>query len=367
MISILIADDDIAKISSIIDAIHLYYKNQVEIKQASNVQEALEVLRDNHFHLLISDLLMPLRATEQPNEKGGEVLIKEIYKKRNKVNTPIYIVGLTQFKEVSHNFTSVWKVWQYNISEEDWKLKLRDLIFHISRIDSKIVKEKKPTLFVEGISDKEILMISFSIFFPQFINKISIETVNYGAGASWIQRQIIIWAKTLFRVDEEYVQALGLFDNDQAGLDAMESVKEQIDKSSAEYNTFSMISFSTNYAKHLIPIYSKGIIIPITIEEMYSSQDWQYAKDKGWLVERKLSDDLLKDPKKWDKTNQSLKQYIEGFTFSHEEKVFIDYKIDENYKINFMNYIKGLSVSEQKKSLSAFEPLIEDVIKKLKL
>lgn len=93
---------------------------------------------------------MPIRNNELAVKNGGEVLIREIYKAKNRANTPLYIVGLTQYEEVKYNFSGVWKVWKFDPSLEDWKIKLRDLVFHIQRINHKILKDKKPTIFLEG-------------------------------------------------------------------------------------------------------------------------------------------------------------------------------------------------------------------------
>ncbi len=370
MISILIADDDINKISSIIRSIQDNYKSKVEIKQVSTVQETIEILQNNHFHLLISDLVMPIRVGELPNEKGGENLIKEIYKTKNNVNVPIYIIGLTQFVEVKHNFSGVWKVWNYDSSSKDWQNKLRDLIYHISKINFKIIKEKQETIFVEGSTDKLILELAFKLFFEEFLNKVSIETVKYGGGSSWVERQLVIWGKTLLWKDKEkanYLKAIGLFDNDEAGIKSMESLGNQIQGNSAEKSTFSTIKLNTKYTKHLIPIYTKGLVLPITLEEMYAPCFWQYAKEQNWLVERVLSDSILKDSTKWDKNNFSLKQHLSCLNLLDEEDLFVRFKINEEHKMDFVKYIRGLNDEEQKEGLAAFQLLIRDMLVKLKL
>lgn len=368
MISILIVDDDINKINSIIDAIHFYYKNQVEIRQASNVHEAIEVLQKREFHLLITDLLMPVRNGERPIDKGGESLIREIYREKNKTNTPLYIIGLTQFEKVKTNFSSVWKVWQFDPSHEDWKIKLRDLIFHISKVNHKIVAEKKVSIFVEGPTDKDIIALALTLFHTEYLNKLTIETVSYGGGASWVERQLLIWAKTLFRKqNSDYLQALGLFDNDIAGRQAVDNLRNQISNSSAEQNTFSTLYLDRKYAIHLIPAYTAGLVLPITIEEMIAPSCWYNAKEKGWLTQRKLSEDLLEDPKKWDKTNQSLKDYLSTFTLPEETQMFVENKLKEDCKVKLSNYLKTLNIEEQKQALYAFEPLLADILSKLKL
>ncbi len=370
MISILIVDDDLNKISSIISSVHKHYKDQVEIKQASNVQEALEVLQNNEFHLLITDLLMPLRIGESPVEKGGENLIKEIYKGNNKVNTPIYIVGLTQFDNVKHNFSAVWKVWNYDSSNEDWKIRLRDLVFHISRVNSKIIKEKNETLFVEGPTDKDILNTSFDLFFKNEKKGVTIETISFGGGAKWVERQLIIWGKTLFWKDKEktrYLKAVGLFDNDEAGNKSIESVRDQISANSAEHKTFSIIKLDRKYSKHLIPVYLEGLKIPITLEEMYAPFCWEFAKKQNWLVNRDLSEASLIDPLSLRRTNGSLNEYVTSLPSYKNGNLYINFKIGDAYKTSLAKYIQNLDSELQKEALYAFKPLINDILIKLKI
>jgi CheY-like chemotaxis protein len=179
-ISILIVDDDLNKISVVIETIKEVYSETLSISQASNVQEAIEVLQKDDFHLLITDLLMPLKFDSEPDKRGGESLVKSLYRKKTNVNVPMYIAGLTQFKEIESFFNPVWQVLHYDSSLEDWKIKLRDLISHISSVKSRILANKIETLFVEGPTDKKILADAIKHFFPNLIDKIYINTINYG-------------------------------------------------------------------------------------------------------------------------------------------------------------------------------------------
>lgn len=368
MISILIVDDDENKIFSIIKVIHSFYINQVEIKQAICVQEAIELMQNNNFHLLISDLMMPLRPDEKPIEKGGEVLIREIYKKSNNINTPIYIVGLTQFPDVKHNFSGVWKVWEYNSASKDWHIKLKHLIHHISKVDSKIIKVKIETVFVEGITDKQALTLAVSLFFGEYLNKISIETLSFSAGASWVERQLIIWGKTLFWKDSaksEYLKAVGIFDYDDSGNKSIAAVRNQIGNDTAENKTFSIVKLDRKYAKHLIAIYLKGIDLPITLEEMFPAFFWKYALKQGWLIKRESTHDMI--IQRDCLHNNDMAKYIASLELSEEESLFVKYRFHENYKTKCAIYIQGLDEEKQKALLYAFEPLIKDVLIKLKI
>ncbi|MBC8988412.1 hypothetical protein H9X96_21895 [Pedobacter sp. N36a] len=366
MITILIVDDDINKISKIIASAMSSSTNRIEIRQASNVQEALEAMRLYHFHLLITDLLMPLRKGEQCVANGGNYLVKEMYKSRSKVSIPLYIVGLTGNFEIASEFSNIWNVWKYEPENIEWENQLRDLIFHIVKINGKIVKEKIETLFVEGETDKIIVDLAIKLFHPSFENKVVVELTKYGGGSSWVERQLVIWGKTLFiGSNGKYLQSVGLFDNDMAGQKSMTDVETQIPLDTAGRETFSMFRHDQKYARHLIPIFKGGIILPITLEEMFSPECWIHARTRGWLKKRKLSEDLLQDPGRWDRTNQSLTEYTNSLNLPEENLIYIQEKIDDSQKVTLVNYIQSLPKEEQRGILCAFEPLLKDIFVRL--
>ena len=61
---------DLNKITSIIIAIREGISETLSINQASCVQEAIEYLQIKEFHLLITDLEMPLKHDGSPDDSG---------------------------------------------------------------------------------------------------------------------------------------------------------------------------------------------------------------------------------------------------------------------------------------------------------
>ena len=130
-ISILIVDDDFAKITSIIKQVREVFSETLDITQASSVQEAIENLQKKEFHLMITDFQMPLREGDAPDDNGGLALLKSLYKKKTAANLPLYIVGLTQFDSLKISYKGVWKVWHYSSELDEWRENIRDLIHHV--------------------------------------------------------------------------------------------------------------------------------------------------------------------------------------------------------------------------------------------
>ena len=364
-ISILIVDDDLNKISSIIKTIKEVFTETLSISQAVCVQEAIENLQKKEFHLLITDLQMPLKYDDAPNDNGGKSLIKELYRKRNNVNVPMYIVGLTQFEELKNTFEGVWKIWHFDSSSEIWKINLRDLIHHISLVKSRVKADKIETIFVEGPTDKKIIESAFRNFFEEQSDKVYIDTINYGGGACWVERQLFIWAKslTINSTEDVYLKAVGVFDDDEAGKVGIENIRKQIDSNSAEFKTFSIVKSSYKYSVLLKSIKSKGITFPTTIEDLLSIECWKVANHKGWIERRDLSkitiDNNILSLKKEDLNIENLKKHH----FSDDEILQITSKIKDDNKKQFCNMVCELD----KDVLISVSYLLKDVLEKLKI
>jgi CheY-like chemotaxis protein len=363
-IGILIVDDDLHKISTIISTIQEIVSDTLSISQASSVQEAIENLQNKEFHLLITDLQMPLKHDSDVTDDVGRSLVKNMYRKRIKANIPMYIVGLTQFAHLQKDFKGVWKVWHYDSSKEDWKIYLRDLIQHISLVKSRISSERIETIFVEGPTDKKIIETTITHFFSEYKEKVLIETINYGGGASWVERQIIIWAKTLARhsTEDRYLKAAGIFDDDRAGLDSISKVRKHIDHLSAESNTFSVLRNCYKYSVILKSIKSKGITLKTTIEDLISIEVWHAAKENGWLLSRDQSQIDI-DSSILQLTSVQLEDHIlisHGFTL--DEVLLITHKVNDNFKKKFGNLACTLP-----DSLISIKFQFEELLHKLKI
>lgn len=365
-ISILIVDDDLNKISSIIKTIKEVFTETLSISQAVCVQEAIENLQTKEFHLLITDLQMPLRYDDnKPDDNGGKSLIKALYRKKNNINVPMYIVGLTQFEELKNTFEGVWKIWHFDSSSEIWKINLRDLIHHISLVKSRVKANKMETIFVEGPTDKKIIERCICLFFEEYLDKVYIDTINYGGGASWVERQLFIWAKslTIKSTSDCYLKSVGVFDDDDAGRVRIKKLKEQIDSNSAESKTFSIIKSSSKYSVFLKSIKSKGITFPTTIEDLISIESWKSAKENGWIEKRDLNkitiDNSILSLKHEDLTIESLKEN----NFTDDEILQITSKIKDDNKKQFCNM-----VCEQNKDIfMSINYLLKDILEKLKI
>lgn len=361
--NILIVDDNndkIAKIVSVIESVSEKFNIDTVIDSISAQVE----LKKTKYDLLILDLLLPLRPNQEPVPNGGELLLKEITRNKT-LKPPSIIVGITQFEEHKSNFSSIWKLLLFN--DTTWITELTEIIIHIERsilFSSDLYKLKKPTIIVEGTTDSIILKEAFQLFKPEFLDKIDIKSQK-SAGASWVANQIVVWANSLNKdSDGKLIKCIGLLDGDQAGNDANTEINRVIKSDCSGANSFKIIKLKPDYAKNIIPIYQKGLIIPITLEELYPPELWKYAESKDWLEERSKIDELLRDPKSWNKWEETLKDYINRIELTSDELLYLKtFKLTTKEKV--VKYIIELEKDAKVKVLLNFEKLVFDIVEYL--
>ncbi len=359
--NILIVDDNLDKIAKIVSVIE-EVSSDFSIDSVTDSFRAQLKLRSKKYDLLIVDLLLPVRIGEEPLPNGGELLVKEIRRKKALI-PPSLIVGITQHEEYEAYFSRIWKLLFFN--KGNWDEDLKELVEHSSRsrkYESQNI-DIKPTIFVEGETDYSILREAISLFQPDLIDKIEIKTEK-SAGASWVASQIVIWSHSLHKIKDssKLIKSVGLIDGDDAGQNAITEINRIVKSDCSGANSFKIFKLKPDYAKNIIPLYQKGLVIPVTLEELYSIDFWQYSDRQNWLEPRNKPDSLLKDPKEWDKMRLSLGEYIDSLMLTKEEKIYLkSFKISSKEKA--VKYILDLELEDKKNVLANFKKLIDDIVK----
>lgn len=359
MLKILLVDDSNDKVVNIIKTIR-EVSEKIIVEIVTDFISAQKQLISFRYDLLILDIHIPIREGEQPNTDNGKNLLNEINRKTS-INSPYYIISLTQYHDECFNLSDVWQTVNYIPESIDWKYPLVNLIKHIIKcnISNNDSSPSKPTIFLEGKTDEKILTEAIRLFKPELLSRITIRSEK-SAGASWVARQIIVWSHTLIREDSKYVKCIGLLDGDYAGKQAQEEINRVIKNDSAQSQTFRLFKLSTNYARHIISIKQKGLDLPVTLEEMFEHEIWEYAQKQSWIEKRTNPENLLTNPDKWNKFETSLKDYIQSLNLDDKEILYLSC-VKDDCKALFANYILSLPESEKTKALNCFGKLIEEI------
>jgi CheY-like chemotaxis protein len=355
---ILIVDDSIVKISELTKVIVGSWSD-AQINSTNSIQNTIELINESaRYDLLIVDVELPLRIEDIPKKNGGQILLSEIERKIESNKTPRYIVGFTQYGDLSDALSDIWRTVIYDPSTSGWSISISKLLNHISKITfGENLSEVLPTLFVEGVTDKIILQKALEYFYPDKQSLFNISTAE-NAGANWVASQIAIWAISLKKdCNKNYIQSLGLLDSDEAGNKAKLNIAERI-VTENEQSTFKILQLSPSYNKELIEFYKHGCKIEIEIESLFNSKILNKAKEFGWLEHRRNT--FIENPKNWKQYEHTSLGYVESLGINEELHCHV-MKVKVQHKKEFTNYVNTLP----KEQFINFKKLLEDIFDKL--
>ncbi len=357
---ILLVDDDNDKIVRLIKVVRDVAAT-CEIEVVEDFVSCMRNLKSGSYDLLVVDLLLPVRKGEEPSFDVSRNLLREIERARSVV-PPRWILGISQHIEPGFSISPIWPTVKYDPKVNSWAEVVSAYLRHISRFCENTVGPgiARPRIFVEGLSDKLIIELAFRLFQPDLSDSVEI-CGEKNAGSSWVSRQLIVWAHSLNKdSDGKYVRAVGLLDGDTAGNDAKKEINRVILGDSAHALTNKVFTLSIGYARHLIPLKEKGLLIPVCLEEMYSPEAWAYAVTRKFVELRTRPEQLLRDKSSWNGYEISLKDYLNTLGLTEEQKLYLNVP-SIGHKEDFTEYILGLTEGEQRKVLFSFENLVNEI------
>ena len=146
------------------------------------------------------------------------------------------------------------------------------------------------TIFVEGITDKEYLEIAFKNMSMKLQNKYSNGEINIvtreenGCGTSLLVDWAIAWMHLNY-----HSRAVFLFDNDQAGNNAIKKVKEakkQYEKKKFRLDTIPLQP--TDDMKKVMAIINNTVFFEI--EHLLSDDFWKRIENNDWCLTKPMSE-----------------------------------------------------------------------------
>ncbi|MFL1896648.1 response regulator [Aquimarina sp. 2-A2] len=356
--NVLIVDDSIHKLSDV-SKVLIDTNLTLNIGTVEDIQSAMAFLKENTIDLLILDQYLPERKGKNAKilTDGGFQLLSEISRKAKKINTPKYVIGLSQYANKCPVFSDIWCLIEYSPTHTKWHNPLIKIINHISESNvtstsDNLTKELLPTLFVEGLTDVDLFNFVLNRHFIDVKDKFII-TSQKNAGANWVAQQLVIWGHQLSRNSEnELVKAIGLFDSDEAGIKAKNDAIKKLN-SSNQQEAVKIGAIQAKHSLNILEFYKRGLQIEIEIESLLPIKLLNYADEQGWLEYRNpLFIDL---PKDWDQMTETLTDYLNRINFPNDLRVYLK-KIKISKKEQFIKFVlkeanKSIEILDNLKSL----------------
>jgi len=210
-----------------------------------------------------------------------------------------------------------------------------------------IESENKATLFLEGKTDKKIVMKAIALFEPELKDKISVKTDDSG-GANWVKGMLIAW-----QYSRKEKNALGVFDKDDAGANAISEFNNKIESCTSKIAK----AIKLDAPEHLHRVLRNGFKIPIRIEEMFPKECWQHASEEGWLIPRRNAVELSG----FSEQEKSFAEFCNEKGLSDDEQLYVRNEIREDCKDKFAKYVSDLTGTKAGKAFGPLKGLIEQI------
>ena len=122
---VLIVDDVQDKVREVLKVLIGAGIDEDLVDTAGSVVAAAKLLRENEYGLLVLDLVLPMRLSEEPRNAGGTRLLHEILRDAS-LKRPEHIVGLTvsdeALTEAQPEFSrGLWTIVRYGPDSNDWR------------------------------------------------------------------------------------------------------------------------------------------------------------------------------------------------------------------------------------------------------
>lgn len=222
---------------------------------------------------------------------------------------------------------------------------------------SEVKKLDRPTIFVEGETDISVFEKAFELFAPHLLTKVTIRSAN-SAGANWVKDMLISWAHG--RVAHK---ALGICDSDEAGTHARQDVHENPRVQSANQsfnkdgNKQHIQVLQLQKPPALLPIFQKGLKLPIALEELFPISIWRHAEAQNWLVERTNIVRL----NQFTALGTTFEDYCRSKEATDDELFILTKCVPMETKEKFAKYVCKLSGASCADAFAAFEDITRKV------
>ena len=219
-----------------------------------------------------------------------------------------------------------------------------------------IAEQRCPTIFVEGDSDRIVLMRVWPLLSGMDGDRVNICAGGeaYG-GASALRSRSLAWMLTVrHRPVADRVKAAAVFDNDPSGNSERVSLGGEITR--MNLGNCGLKSFQLPVPPRLRPLAQKGFNVSADLEVYYSDTMWNRAAERGWLepvadLAGLLSANLL---------NQMAAGGANPFAaLAAGDALRLQQKFSDQGKKQAAKAIRRMGQKEAERELETFRPIIE--------
>lgn len=232
----------------------------------------------------------------------------------------------------------------------------------LERINIEMAKLKssysidKPTIFVEGKTDKQYFEKAIEIFFPDSSEQINIVASNC---ADKLKDNLLSWQLN----PEVKYKAYGIFDDDKAGHDSKRKFVDSLSLLKKAQSGTVKATFLTPTSE-LIDIKSKHVTFGVAIEELFPASAWDHFYDSGWLKDR-TDYHNYKEKMPSEVFMKGIPSYLaeKGFLPESDRKVF--FAVDDHSKMDIKKYILSLESENLEETLLGLKKTLSEALRHL--
>ena len=140
-----------------------------------------------------------------------------------------------------------------------------------------------PAIFVEGATDYRVFKRVLELFRPTAAAQVFLAEPPQRAGANYVAKMLRSWEFRTKHLEPDLRRnAVGIVDCDAEGVGAFTRFSAEPIK----WKHVSLLKLGT--PTHLQAASALGVLVPVTLEELWPAGVWRTAERRGWLVPRPI-------------------------------------------------------------------------------
>jgi energy-coupling factor transporter ATP-binding protein EcfA2 len=180
----------------------------------------------------------------------------------------------------------------------DKNIEVENLSIRIKHLIQEQREQTCPTILVEGITDQKILIKAIQLFSPRLSALITngdlLVKSEKSAGVNWVSDSVKAWV-----YGRKSIKLAAILDYDDAGHNCKDEIEK--DKKCRAFSNEQLLKIiQLHKPDNMRFLYSQGIKLPITLEELYPFNIWEYAQRKKYFsksipLDKSATEYLLND------------------------------------------------------------------------